>query len=136
MPRLSPVELQEARRQSGRLGGRPRKPTVEEARREALQELVPKSLRVLEEHLDSGRPDSWRAALRVLEHAWGRPRKPSRCKRTWPRGRSTTSTYQNCYELRERLLTENGLGEWLSLGGVGRVAPSSRRIPESRGDPQ
>jgi hypothetical protein len=61
-----------ARRKSGRLGGRPRKPTVEEARRAALDELVPKALRVLNEHLDSGRADAWRAALRVFEHAYGR----------------------------------------------------------------
>ena len=51
-----PMELQEARRKSGRLGGRPRKPTVEEARRAALDELVPKALRVLNEHLDRGGP--------------------------------------------------------------------------------
>jgi hypothetical protein len=57
----------------GRLGGRPRKPTVDEARSEALARLVPKSVRVLEEHLDSDRPDSWRSAHKILEHAWGRP---------------------------------------------------------------
>jgi hypothetical protein len=74
MPRLTPEELQRARRASGRLGGRPPKPTVEEARRAALEELVRKSLKVLKEHLDSGRPDTWRATLRVLEHAWGRPK--------------------------------------------------------------
>jgi hypothetical protein len=34
---------------------------------------VPKAIRVLEEHLDSGRADAWRPALRVLEHQWGRP---------------------------------------------------------------
>ncbi len=27
---------------------------------------------MLEEHLDSGRADAWRPALRVLEHGWGR----------------------------------------------------------------
>jgi hypothetical protein len=74
MPSLTPEELQQARRRSGRLGGRPPKPTVEEARRAALDELVPKSLKVLEDHLQSGRPDSWRPALRILEHAWGRPK--------------------------------------------------------------
>jgi hypothetical protein len=77
MPSLTPTELQEARRRSGRLGGRPRKPTVEEARRAALDELVPKALRVLNEHLDKGGPDAWRAALRVFEHAYGRaPEQP------------------------------------------------------------
>ena len=34
MPSLTPAELQAARRASGRLGGRPRKPTVSEARPE------------------------------------------------------------------------------------------------------
>jgi hypothetical protein len=55
LPRHTPAELQEARIRSGRLGGRPCKPTVEEARRAALDELVPKALKVLNEHLDSGR---------------------------------------------------------------------------------
>jgi hypothetical protein len=78
MPTLTPAELQEARKRSGRLGGRPRKPTVEEARRAALDELVPKALRVLNEHLDTGGPDAWRAALRVFEHAYGRaPEQPA-----------------------------------------------------------
>jgi hypothetical protein len=73
VPRLSPDELAEARRRSGRLGGRPRKPSVEEARAKALEELVPRAIRVLREALDSGRDDAWRPALRVLEHCWGRP---------------------------------------------------------------
>ena len=71
MPSLTPAELQEARIRSGRLGGRPRKPSVEEARRVALDELVPKALRVLNEHLDKGGPDAWRAALRIFEHQYG-----------------------------------------------------------------
>lgn len=77
MPRLTPAELQEARRRSGKLGGRPRKPTVEEARAAALEELVPRSLQVLRAHLGDGaevNPNAWRAALRVFEHAFGRPR--------------------------------------------------------------
>lgn len=73
MPSLTPDELMEARRASGRLGGRPRKPTIAEAREAALAELTPKALRVIAEHLDSGRPDAWRSALRVLDHAFGRP---------------------------------------------------------------
>ena len=28
---------------------------------------------MLEQHLDSGKADAWRPALRVLEHGWGRP---------------------------------------------------------------
>jgi hypothetical protein len=77
MPSLTPAELREARIRSGRLGGRPKKPTIEEARRAALDELVPKALRVLNEHLDSGRADAWRAALRIFEHQFGRaPEQP------------------------------------------------------------
>ena len=38
----------------------------------ALDELVPKALRVLNEHLDKGGPDAWRAALRVFEYEFGR----------------------------------------------------------------
>jgi hypothetical protein len=75
MPSLSPTELQEARRRSGRLGGRPRKPTVEEARRAALEELTPRALKVLRAHLgdrDEVNPHAWRAALRIFEHAYGR----------------------------------------------------------------
>ena len=73
MPSLTPAELQEARRRSGNLGGRPRKVTVEEARQKALDELVPKALRVLGEALESGRADAWRPALAVLAYEWGRP---------------------------------------------------------------
>jgi hypothetical protein len=73
VPRLTPAELQEARRASGNLGGRPRKPTVEEARSVALERLVPKALKVLEEQLEAGGKDAVRPALRVLDHAWGRP---------------------------------------------------------------
>jgi hypothetical protein len=77
MPSLTPAELQEARRKSGRLGGRPRKPTSEEARRAALDELLPTALLVLREHLDSGRADAWRSAWRVFEYAYGKaPEQP------------------------------------------------------------
>src|SRR5262245_25104181 len=75
MPRLTPAELQAARIRSGRLGGRPRKPTVEEAREAALEQLVPKAVLVLRTHLGQGdevNPAAWRAALRVFEHAYGR----------------------------------------------------------------
>jgi hypothetical protein len=76
MSKLTPAEPQEARKRSGRLGGRLRKPTVEEARHAALDRLTPKALRVLEAHLGEGdevNPDSWRAALRIFDHAFGRP---------------------------------------------------------------
>ena len=56
----------------GPVGGRPRKPTSEEARRAALDELVPKALRVLNDDLDKGGADAWRAALRVFEYEFGR----------------------------------------------------------------
>src|SRR5262245_5869581 len=73
VPSLTPEQLQEARRRSGRLGGRPPKPTVEEARRAALEELVPPAIKSLKAHLGDGDPEAWRAALRVFEHAFGRP---------------------------------------------------------------
>lgn len=69
MPSLTPAELQEARRRSGR----PRKPTRDEARNMALERLIPQALKVLEAHLGDGAPEAWRAALRVFEHAYGRP---------------------------------------------------------------
>jgi hypothetical protein len=76
MAKLTPDELQQARLRSGKLGGRPRKPTVAEARQAALDRLTPKALKVLEAHLgegDEANPDAWRAALRVFEHEFGRP---------------------------------------------------------------
>ncbi|HEY1369809.1 MAG TPA: hypothetical protein VGF23_21960 [Gaiellaceae bacterium] len=81
MPKLTPEELNAARRRSGRLGGRPRKPTIEEARQAALDKLVPKALKVLEAHLGGDgndvNPAAWRAALRVFEHQFGRaPEQP------------------------------------------------------------
>ena len=42
-----------------------------------MDELVPKAVRVLNDHLDSGRADAWRSAWRVFEHAYGRaPEQP------------------------------------------------------------
>jgi hypothetical protein len=73
MPSLTPAELQEARRRSGKLGGRPPRPSREEARAAALEELVPPAIKSLRAHLDDGDPNAWRAALRVFEHAFGRP---------------------------------------------------------------
>jgi hypothetical protein len=77
---LTPSELQEARRRSGRLGGRPRRPTIEEARQAALDRLIPKALKVLEAHLGEGdqvNAEAWRSALRLFEHAFGRPAEPA-----------------------------------------------------------
>jgi hypothetical protein len=73
MTRLSPVELSEARRRSGNLGGRPRKPTQAEARASALEELVPAAIKSLAAHLGDGDPVAWRAALRVFELSYGKP---------------------------------------------------------------
>jgi hypothetical protein len=41
MPTLTPEQLREARMSSGRFGGRPRKPTRDEARSAAFQTVVP-----------------------------------------------------------------------------------------------
>lgn len=73
MPRLTAVELQEARVRSGRLGGRPRRVSVTEARDAALAELVPPAITVLRQHLERGGADAWKPALRILEHSIGRP---------------------------------------------------------------
>jgi hypothetical protein len=73
MTRLSPVELSEARRRSGNLGGRPRKLTQAEARAAALEELVPAAIKSLAAHLADGDPLAWRAALRVFELSYGKP---------------------------------------------------------------
>jgi hypothetical protein len=56
MARLSAQEPQQARIRSGRLGGRPRKPTVEEARQAALEELVPAAIKSLRAHLATVTP--------------------------------------------------------------------------------
>jgi hypothetical protein len=68
-------QLQEARRRSGRLGGRPRRPSVAEARVKALDELVPRALQVFKMHLGTGdeiNANAWPAALRLFEYAFGR----------------------------------------------------------------
>ena len=72
-PRLSPAELTEARRASGNLGGRPRKPTQAEARAAALAELVPLAIKCLAAHLGDGDPAAWRAGLRVFELSYCKP---------------------------------------------------------------
>jgi hypothetical protein len=47
-----------------------RKPSVEEARAKALEELVTRAVQVLRQALDSGRDDASRPVLRLLDHAW------------------------------------------------------------------
>jgi hypothetical protein len=47
-------------------------PTVEEARRAALEELVPPAIKSLRAHLGEGDPEAWRCAIRVFDHAFGR----------------------------------------------------------------
>jgi hypothetical protein len=73
VPTLTPEQLREARVRSGRLGGRPRKPTVEEARQAALEPLVPAAIQSLAAHLGDGDPAAWRAAFRVIELLYGKP---------------------------------------------------------------
>ena len=68
-----PADLSEARRASGRLGGRPRKPTQAEAPAAALEELVPAAIKSLRAHVGDGDPGDWRAALRVFELSYGKP---------------------------------------------------------------
>jgi hypothetical protein len=75
--RLSPTQLSEARRASGRLGGRPRKPTQAEARADALEQLMPPAIKSLAAHLGEGDPAAWRAALRVFELCYGKPGEPA-----------------------------------------------------------
>ena len=111
MPRLTPEQLQEARRKSGRLGGRPRRPTVEEARTAALGKLVPKSIAVLREHLDSGRQDAWRPALRILEHAWGRPKETVEVQDDLADRPLEDLGLAELQALRSRLLTSRSDGE-------------------------
>jgi hypothetical protein len=85
---LTPRELQEARRRSGKLGGRPRKLTRDEAREAALDELVPCALRVLRLHLgDNAEPNplAWKAALAIFPHAFGRPAQQMESELTHPR---------------------------------------------------
>ena len=71
--------MNERRRELGqadrsKLGGRPRRPSVGEARREALRELEPKAVQVLREQLESGDESvRHRAAVKVLEYVRGRP---------------------------------------------------------------
>jgi len=74
MPSLTPLELTEARLRSGRLGGRPKKPTRAEARQVKLEQLVPKALIVLEESLESeDERVKLGAAREVFDRSWGRP---------------------------------------------------------------
>jgi hypothetical protein len=69
---LSPIELQDARRASGNLGGRPRKPTQAGARSAALEELVPAAIKSLAAHFGDADASARRAALRVFE-CYGKP---------------------------------------------------------------
>jgi hypothetical protein len=72
-PNLSIDELNERRRRSGNLGGRPRKPTAAQAEAKKLEELVPKAMIRLEQNLDAESEQvSQRAADSVLDRAWGK----------------------------------------------------------------
>jgi hypothetical protein len=71
--RLKPEELAEARKRTGKLGGRPRRPTRDEAREAAIERLTPKALQAIERKLDTEDPDSWRAGVALLAYAWPKP---------------------------------------------------------------
>ncbi len=62
------------RRELGRLGGRPKKPSREEAREAALERLVPKALSALEAQLDSeDERIAQVASIKLMEWGWGKP---------------------------------------------------------------
>jgi hypothetical protein len=73
MPRLTAQQLAEARLRSGRLGGRPRRPSHDEAREAAIERLTPKALQAIERKLDAEDADSWRAGVALLSYAWPKP---------------------------------------------------------------
>jgi hypothetical protein len=81
-------------------------PKAEQARTRALEELVPKSINVLQEHLASGRLDAWRQALRILEHAWGRPKETVEVHDEGAEHPAEGLGLAELEELRGRLLTE------------------------------
>jgi hypothetical protein len=63
----------------GKKGGRPKKPTVAEARALTLESLVPRALVVLQESLEgTDRKIRFQAARDVLDRSWGRPAQTSR----------------------------------------------------------
>jgi hypothetical protein len=55
------------------LGGRPRRPTHDDAREAAIERLTPKALQAIERKLDAEDADSWRAGVALLAYAWPKP---------------------------------------------------------------
>jgi hypothetical protein len=63
----------------GKKGGRPKNPTVAEARALTLESLVPRALVVLQESLESTELKfRFQAARDVLDRSWGRPAQTTR----------------------------------------------------------
>ena len=79
-------------------------------RRSALDELVPQSLKVLKEHLESGKPDAWRPALRILDHAWGRPKETVEGQEDLVERSLDDLDLSELLELRQRLVSKHELG--------------------------
>lgn len=70
---------------------------------------MPRSLKVLKAHLGDGdriNPDAWRAALRVFEHAYGKPREEPEELLPLDDLDLTTLTNDELHALRRRLLAE------------------------------
>ena len=67
------------------------------------------SLKVLEEHLESGRPDSWRPALRILEHAWGRPKETVEVQEDLADKPVDALTLEELLVLGDRIIAKHGL---------------------------
>jgi hypothetical protein len=107
LPLISPSFWQTGAGERRRCSLRPRKPTADEARAAALEELVPKAITVLREHLESGRPDAWRPALKVLEHAWGRPPGQVEASVDVDGFDLTRLTLEELSEMRNRVLSEH-----------------------------
>ena len=103
LPRLSGAQLAEARRRTGRLGGRPRRVTHDDAREAVLQRLMPKALKVLEAKIEANDKDCWRAAIKLIEHGWGRPTEQIEVRADEP---VESMSLDQLRELRDRLLRE------------------------------
>ena len=63
----------------------------------------------LASRVSAGRPDAWRAALRVLEHAWGRPKETVEVQEDLAERSLDHLNSEELLELKQRLLTQNGL---------------------------
>ena len=74
MPTLTPEQLQDARRKSGKLGGRPRKPRPTDLERERIERILDRAWGVLEESLeDEDTRMRLQAAKEAFDRIYGRP---------------------------------------------------------------